>query len=195
VNKEIRTYNIQEFRAEQEDDKLRFKGYAAVFDSLSENLGGFRERIAKGAFGESVLKDDVRALFNHDANYVIGRNKSGSLRLLEDSKGLYFEAEAPETQWARDLAVSVNRGDINQCSFGFYALEDDWQIEAGEDIRTLKRCQLFDVSIVTYPAYAQTSASIRSIAEARKQEIEKLEEHRRKSDDVLKLKLKLYGGM
>ena len=193
MKKEIRVNQIQEFRAEEVEDKLQFRGYAAVFNELSEDLGGFRERISPGAFGESVLQDDVRALFNHDPNYVIGRNKSGTLRLLEDEKGLYFEAEAPDTQWARDLKASVDRGDINQCSFGFIAKEDDWQMEGGADTRTLQRCQLFDVSIVTYPAY--TGTNVRSASEVYQQVKSERDEAVKQEQQDIKLKLELYGRL
>lgn len=189
MKKEIRTYQIQEFRVITEEEKPKFRGYAAVFNELSDDLGGFRERIAPGAFAESILKDDIRALFNHDANFVLGRNKVGTLRLLEDEKGLYFEVDAPNAQWVRDLSESVARGDIDQCSFGFVALEDEWVKEGGKDIRTLKRCQLFDVSIVTYPAYPQTNAQVRSAKEVY---AEKQKENQKVKDQILKEKLKLY---
>jgi len=159
-------FKPQEFRAIITEDKTpTFSGYAAVFDSLSEDLGGFRETINPGAFRDSVGVDDVRALFNHDPNYVLGRNRSGTLRLVEDEKGLRFDVEAPDVQWARDLAESVQRGDIDQCSFGFYCQDSAWRDQDGTPVRELRKCQLFDVSIVTYPAYPDTSADVRSRSE------------------------------
>jgi len=125
-------------------------------------MWGMREKIAKGAFENSIAKDDVRMLWNHDPNFVLARNKAGTLTLKEDSKGLYFEAIPPDTQWAKDLLVTIKRGDVTQNSFGFIILDDDWdENEEGMRIRTLKKVKLFDVSPVTYPAYPQTELHIR----------------------------------
>jgi hypothetical protein len=183
---ERRTYAHGEIRAEPagEDRKPRFAGYAAVFNELSEDLGGFREKILPGAFADAIAGDDVRALFNHDANYVLGRNRAGTLTLREDDHGLAFEIEAPDTQWARDLHVSVERGDVSQCSFGFRVMDDTWYTEDGEDRRDLKKVRLFDISIVTYPAYTGTEASARSLdaPEERKKERAPLSLYKRKLD-------------
>jgi uncharacterized protein len=163
---ERRKLPISELRVEQKDDSRKIVGYAAVFNSLSEDLGGFREKIAPGAFKRSLENGaDVRALLNHDSNYVLGRNKSGTLFLSEDERGLKIEITPPDTQWARDLMVSMERGDIDQMSFGFYTISDDWETKDGENIRTLKEVELFDVSVVTYPAYTATSANVRSAEE------------------------------
>jgi hypothetical protein len=146
----------------------KIAGYAARFNSMSENLGGFRERIAPGAFGKSLLDADVRALWNHDANIVLGRNKSGTLRLMEDDVGLHFEVDMPETQLVRDMVMApIERGDVSQCSFGFYTIEDSWENVDGEMIRTLLKCELLDVSPVTYPAYPETNVAARSLEAAR----------------------------
>ena len=164
---EVRAF-ATEVRASPVEDgsgALRFEGYAALFNSWSQDLGGFREQIAPGAFTKALTADDVRALLNHDKNYVLGRNRSGTLVLTEDERGLRFEVVAPNTQWARDLAESVKRGDINQCSFGFRTVRDDWRTADGFDERTLLEVRLFDVSIVTYPAYLDTNANVRSCAE------------------------------
>lgn len=164
---EVRAF-ASEVRASPLEDGsagLRFEGYAALFNSWSQDLGGFREQIAPGAFAKSLPADDIRALMNHDPNYVLGRNRSGTLVLAEDDRGLHFDVRAPDTQWARDLAESVKRGDIDQCSFGFQAVRDDWRTADGIDERTLMEVRLFDVSIVTYPAYPETSANVRSCAD------------------------------
>lgn len=144
-----------------EDKPRQIVGHAAVFDTITD-LGWFKERVAKGAFAETITKDDVRALFNHNPDYVLGRNKAGTLRLSEDDKGLYFEVDLPDTQFANDLYTSIQRGDISQCSFGFVVLDAAWETIDGDDVRTLKRVQLWDVSPVTYPAYPTTDASVRS---------------------------------
>lgn len=164
--REIRTMCHEVRASPAEDGKgWRFEGYAAVFDSLSEDLGGFRERIARGAFTQALTRgDDVRALFNHDANYVLGRTTAGTLRLSEDDHGLRFEVDAPDVGWVRDLRESVKRGDINQCSFQFTVDKESWdESDKLNVVRTLEDVRLYDVSLVTYPAYAATSASARSL--------------------------------
>lgn len=164
--REIRTVNL-ELRAdppEQEGGLLRFGGYAAVFNTLTD-IYDFREQIAPGAFTGSLQSDDIRCLFNHDANHVLGRNRSGTLRLSEDERGLFFEVDAPGAQWARDLHISVQRGDVNQCSFAFECIRDQWRTVNGVEERTLLEVKLLDVSIVTYPAYPSTLAVARSAQE------------------------------
>lgn len=170
-DKELRSFALNEFRVDSENDKPKMYGHAAMFDSLSEDLGGFRERIAPGAFSKSLESADIRALFNHDSNIVLGRNKSGTLRLKEDQSGLAIEIDPPDTQAARDLLVSMNRGDISQMSFGFRTIADKWAKLDGEWIRTLLEVDLFDVSPVTYPAYNSTDIAVRSMNAAIKLEI------------------------
>lgn len=151
---------------------MKIAGYAARFNSVSGDLGGFVEQIAPGAFSRALASSpDVRALFNHDPNFVIGRTTAGTLTLREDSKGLWMEAQPPDTQWARDMATSIARGDINQMSFGFSVPKggDMWgRQDDGTPLRTLVTVDLFDVSPVTYPAYDSTSVSVtaRSAASA-----------------------------
>jgi HK97 family phage prohead protease len=156
-----------EFRTEA--DKPALSGYAAVFGAATEIAGLFREQIAPGAFRDAVGRDDVRALFNHDANFVLGRTTSGTLRLVEDDKGLRYDVDPPDTQWARDLMVSVQRGDVSQSSFAFEVTEDEWEYgKRGEmPLRTIKQVRLHDVSPVTYPAYATTTVSARSVEAAK----------------------------
>jgi HK97 family phage prohead protease len=125
----------------------------------------FRERVLRGAFADSIASDDIRALFNHDPNFVLGRNKAGTLELGEDDKGLLVKITPPDTQWAKDLLVSIQRGDITQMSFGFIVLQDVWQESEGVDVRELIKVKLFDVSPVTFPAYSQTECNIRTAEE------------------------------
>lgn len=163
--KEIRMLPIQELRI---DDSLDGKivGHASVFDSWSETLGGifpFKEIVRKGTFTETIKLDDIRALFNHDPNYVLGRNKAGTLELEEDEIGLRVVITPPDTSWANDLIKNLRRGDISQMSIGFIVLEDTWGTQDGIDIREIKKVQLFDVSIVTYPAYTQTDVGVRAM--------------------------------
>jgi uncharacterized protein len=144
--------------------KPGIKGYAAVFNRLSEDLGGFRETILPGAFRDCLAtKPDVRCLFNHNPNLVLGRTRAGTLTLAEDDIGLRFDCDLPDTQTARDLRASIQRGDVDQCSFGFYVKSQKWARSAGEDlVRELHAVDLFDVSAVTYPAYPQTSVDERA---------------------------------
>lgn len=149
------------------DGPSKINGHAAKFDMLSEDLGGFRERIAPGCFAKTIQSDDIRALWNHDSNIVMGRNKAGTLRLWEDSAGLAYEVDAPQNQFIRDMVLSpIERGDVSQCSFGFYTLQDKFTKVDGEWIRTLLEVELFDVSPVTFPAYNSTDVAVRSLAEA-----------------------------
>jgi uncharacterized protein len=149
--------------------KPKIEGYAAVFEVLSEELWGFREKIRAGAFA-NVIRDDVRALFNHDPNTVLGRNRAGTLKLEEDTKGLKIEIDPPDTQAARDLLESIRRGDVDQMSFMFATKTDEWKKEEdGTITRTIIELErLLDVSVVTFPAYPQTSASTRCLEEMRK---------------------------
>lgn len=145
-------------------EPTRLVGHAALFDVRSQDLGGFVEQIAAGAFAESIRRDDVRALINHDSNLVLGRNVAGTLDLAEDERGLAFEIRPPNTSYARDLIESVARGDISQNSFGFIVEEDAWEdVDSASPLRTLKRVRLFDVSPVTYPAYTETEVALRTL--------------------------------
>jgi HK97 family phage prohead protease len=153
--------NQIEERAEGQPPKIIAQ--IALFNRMSEDLGGFRERIAPGCFSKTIERGDIRALMNHDPNYVLGRNKSGTMKLWEDEVGLNMECEPPDTTWARDLLVSMRRKDIDQCSFAFRTINDSWDEVNGEIVRTLLEAELYDSSIVTYPAYTMTSAYVRSL--------------------------------
>ncbi len=165
---ERRAFNLSELRVDPGADggMPTIRGHAAVFDQFSEDLGGFREKIKPGAFAKTIKEADVRALWNHNPDYVLGRTKSGTLSLSEDSQGLAIRCTPPDTQWARDLIVSMQRGDIDQMSFGFYTVRDEWDMNKDENglvTRTLVEVRIFDVSPVTYPAYPQTSVSAREL--------------------------------
>lgn len=157
----------REVRVDTTGDKPTIRGYAAVFNTLSEDLGGFREQISTGAFADAVTSSDVRALINHDPNLVLGRNKSGTLTMREDGTGLYAEITPPDTQAARDLVELMKRGDVSQMSFAFTVGKEDqaWTRDgSGPWLRTIKRVnRLYDVSVVTYPAYPATSAAVRAL--------------------------------
>ena len=168
-----------EFRTVKEEGKpTKLRGYAAVFGRDSEDLGGFVEQIAPGAFTSALNNNpDVRALVNHDPTLILGRTRSGTLTLSQDSIGLYYEVEVPDTTAGRDILVSAERGDITQSSFGFTVDEDDenaeeWFDRNGNSVARwssggVKRIvrnvrELFDVSPVTYPAYTDSSVEARS---------------------------------
>jgi hypothetical protein len=144
-------------------------GHAAVFNSLSEDIfPGVKERIMPDAFRD-VLDNDVRLLLNHDPNHVLARTKSGTLKLSQDAVGLRIRAELPDTQTARDLAASMKRGDIDGMSFAFEVDPDDVKREErdGYELDTVYRVKrLYDVSVVTYPAYPAASANIRATSRA-----------------------------
>lgn len=147
-----------------DDGEGKLVGHAAVFNKEAE-LFGFREKIQKGAFKKTIKESDVRALWNHNSDFVLGRNKADTLELREDEKGLLVEIEPPDTQWARDLGVSIERGDVSQMSFGFETVRDQWTEGKGnqDPLRELLEVRLFDVSPVTFPAYPQTDIQIRSL--------------------------------
>lgn len=159
---------LKEIRINESDGGTCIEGHAAVFDSWSETLGGifpFKEKVRKGAFAESIGRDDIRALFNHDPNYVLGRNRAGTLELVEDDVGLRVRITPPDTIWARDITTSIRRGDISQMSIGFVVEDDEWSSKDGIDTRELKKVRLFDVSPVTFPAYTATDIGVRAMQE------------------------------
>ncbi|MCA9903838.1 MAG: HK97 family phage prohead protease [Anaerolineae bacterium] len=148
-----------QIRAGDAEKASKVTGYAAVFNALSIELWGFRERIAPGAFSAG-LGDDIRALWDHQTSIVMGRTKSGTLRLSEDDTGLYFENEPPTS--ATHQLESIERGDVDQMSFGFRVLEQEWdEDDEGQLIRTLRKVKLYEVSYVAFPAYLATSAQMR----------------------------------
>lgn len=166
--KELRMLPLKEIRINESDGGTCIEGHAAVFDSWSETLGGifpFKEKVCKGAFAESIGRDDIRALFNHDPNYVLGRNRAGTLELVEDDVGLRVRITPPDTSWARDITTSIRRGDISQMSIGFVVEDDEWSSKDGIDTRELKKVRLFDVSPVTFPAYTATDVGVRAMQE------------------------------
>ena len=154
-----------EVRKGLDDDGMSFRGYAAVFDSWSENLGGFRERIKPGAFARSLKsRNEIRMYVNHNTDMVLASRRAGTLRLTEDARGLVVDATLPETTYGRDLSVLMQRGDVNSMSFGFSVPPngDAWNAAGTE--RELREVRLAEVSAVTSnPAYSQTSAYVRSL--------------------------------
>lgn len=143
-------------------------GHASVFNQDADIGGWFVERVRPGAFKRAIAEDDVRSLFNHDPNYILGRNRAGTLKLSEDETGLMTSTVPPDTTYARDLLVSIGRGDVSQMSFGFRVLKQEWD-ETGDVLkRTIVEVELFDVSPVTFPAYPQTDVGLRVLETYRK---------------------------
>ncbi len=152
----------------EEGDTLTATGYAAVFESTSQNLGGFVERVAPGAFRKTLQEADIRALYNHEADHLLGRTAAGTLRLEEDAHGLRYDVDLPATQLGRDVAELLRRGDITGSSFGFRTIGDEWTETAdGYPMRRLTEVALRDVGPVVFPAYPAAAASLRSLAESK----------------------------
>lgn len=167
---ERRAFTLDALKIERSDkEPVRMVGHAAVFNQEIEIGRWFRERVAPGAFSRAIKEDDVRALFNHDPNFVLGRNTAGTLLMDEDRVGLAIQIFPPDTQVARDLTVSMERGDVSQMSFGFRVRKEQWD-ESDKDmpLRTLLEVELFDVSPVTFPAYPTTDVGLRALEAYRK---------------------------
>lgn len=142
------------------------KGYPIVFNTLSADLGGFKERILPEAVDRS-LKADVRALVDHDTAKIIGRTRSGTMSMRKDKNGLRVQIEPDlDISYARDIVRAVARGDVSGMSFGFVVLEDEWHKEDGEPVREILDMELHEVSVVTFPAYLETDVEVarRSLA-------------------------------
>ena len=162
--KQTRTFNISQLNTRDGTDEGSriISGYASVFNSRTTLWEGFDEVVAPGAFTETLKENDVRALFNHDWSKVLGRTSAKTLTLKEDDHGLNFEVELPNTSYANDLIESMERGDINQCSFGFYITREeiDWDGDPDATVRTIKEVELFEVSVVSLPAYDDTEVAL-----------------------------------
>lgn len=168
---EVRTVHVDELRAALDNDEPVVTGRAIVYNSWSEDLGGWREVIQPGAI---ELEDDLRILFDHDTSMVIGRTKSGTATAVDDGMGVVMRATPPNTTWAKDMLESMKRGDIDQMSFRMMVLDDDFTYDPVSDIvkRTVKRAAVSELSIVSMPAYAETAATTRSrVQEMREQEV------------------------
>lgn len=148
-----------------DDEPTKITGYAAVFNQWSELLRDwwfeFKEMIMPGAFEQTIQEDDIRALWNHNPDCVLGRNRANTLALKEDDHGLWIEIIPSGARWVQDLIESIRRGDVSQMSFGFQVMSDRWGTEDEMDVRELHKVRLFDVSPVTFPAYPQTSVQAR----------------------------------
>jgi HK97 family phage prohead protease len=157
---EIRV-NATSFEIRAEGDGMTFTGYASVFNSPSQDLGGFIEYVAPGAFKRSLQsRNEVKLLWNHDAGEPLASLRGGSMQLVEDDRGLKVTATLPQTSRGRDVAELLRTNVIDSMSFGFNVIKDTWSRDG--QTRTLDSVRLFEVSIVSFPAYEATTAQVRS---------------------------------
>lgn len=169
--REQRVFEVDlEIREGEGDQPRTIVGHPIVYNRWSEDLGGFRERVLPGAATKTIAESDIRALFNHDPNFILGRNRAGTLRLSDEAGKLRMELTPPDTDIVRDLViVPMQRRDLTQMSFSFRTIKDEWRGPAeatkkdGLWERDLIEFNLFDVSPVTFPAYPQTDVHVRSM--------------------------------
>ena len=197
---EKRIFNIENRFEKREDGQEVVVGYGSIFNSKSENLGGFYEYISPTAISEeTIAKSDVRALINHDQNLILARSTTGTLNLSVDEKGLKYEFEIPETSYGKDLAINMKNGNINQSSFAFTVASngDEWTTDdEGNDIRTITSIdRLYDVSPVVYAAYSQADSDLvvaqRGLAMYKEKQEIKEEETDLVARSLAKLKIEL----
>jgi HK97 family phage prohead protease len=157
---EIRTNSV-DFEVRAEGDGMSFTGYASVFNSPSEDLGGFIEYVAPGAFKRSLQsRNEVKLLWNHDSGEPLASLRGGTMQLVEDNRGLKVTAKLPNTTRGRDVAELLRTNVINTMSFGFNVIKDSWSSDG--KTRTLESVRLFEVSVVSFAAYPSTTAQVRS---------------------------------
>ena len=199
---EKRIYNLESRLEKREDGKEVVVGYGSVFNSRSENLGGFYEYISPEAItNETIENSDVRALINHDPNLILARSKNGkgNLKLSVNERGLRYEYEMPDLSYARDLSTNLKNGNITQSSFAFTIASngETWETdEEGRDIRTITKIdRLYDISSVTYPAYAEASSDLvvaqRSLSVYKENKEKEEEENDLVMRSLAKLKIEL----
>jgi len=157
---EVRTNSV-DFEVRAEGDGMTFSGYASVFNSPSQDLGGFVEYVAPGAFKRSLQsRNEVKLLWNHDSGEPLASLRGGTMQLVEDDRGLKVTAQLPNTTRGRDIAELLRTKVIDSMSFGFNVIKDTWSRDG--QTRTLDSVRLFEVSIVSFPAYEATTAQVRS---------------------------------
>lgn len=164
MDREIRQLRsaASQFQTREAEGDLTIEGYFSVFNSIYELWPGATESVAPGAFSET-LGNDIRALVNHDDTLVLGRNKAGTLELREDSHGLWGKIKVnPNDGDAMNLYERVKRGDVDQCSFGFWIEDEETEFRDDGSIHwTIRKVNLFEVSVCTFPAYEATEVSAR----------------------------------
>ena len=172
TNRQVRAI-ASEFTTRADGEDLRIEGYFAVFNSNYQIWADGSESVAPGAFSDT-LGDDIRALIDHETMYVLGRNQAGTLELREDSHGLWGSVKInPNDQDAMNLYARVQRGDVDQCSFGFDILDEETEFRADGSVHwTINKVKLYEVSVCTFPAYSETSVT------ARKHEYEEIKKRK-----------------
>ena len=166
MKKERRFVPVDDIEVRVSGDGRKIEGLVTPFNKWT-NIGGmFRERIMPGAFTDTIANDDIRALFNHDPNLVLGRTTNGSYRLSEEKRGLFGSISPPGTQVANDVVTLVDGEFVTGQSFGFIVKEDKWQTKEIDGVptehRTITGVQMFDGGPVTFPQYKETDAVMRS---------------------------------
>lgn len=168
---------VRNFRLEQRSaDEGKITGYAAPFNSLSEEMFGFYERIAPGAFSTSLASSDhdIVGLWSHDMTKPLASRDAGTLTLSEDDRGLKFEMTPNKTSWAADALEAVRSGTVSNMSIGFAVRDSKWETLNGKEVRTLTDIDLYEISPVVFPAYTATAAHVRSLADIWKQRVDEL---------------------
>lgn len=155
--------------AQTEDESTTTQGYACLFDNVTSIGGYWQERFAKGAWSKSLGERDVVALHSHDDGRPMGRKSRDTLRIEEDDTGLRFENDLPDTQDGRDLATSIDRGDIEGMSFRFRALKEEWDETQDPPMRTVIEAELYEITYTAFPAYPDTEVGMRSLEHARQE--------------------------
>lgn len=159
-------YGLVTCRANGLKSDREIVGTGVKFGVLSEDLGGFREVFEPNSFADSLRDDDPRVVWQHDGKFVFGRVRSGTAKIWEDDVGLQYSAKPPDATWSDDAIVSIKRGDVDQNSFAFVALDERWEVQDGENVRIVSKAHLREVGPQTFPANLDTSVAVRSLASA-----------------------------
>lgn len=178
-------------QGEGDNPSMTVFGYAVMWNQRSQLIWDtFYEVVAKGAFTKALEQNTIKALWNHNTDYVLGSTKPATLRLKEDDKGLYFEIDLPNNDWGRNAFESIRRGDVDGVSFGFYVNDCDWLYMQDEEayLRTLLEIDLFEISPTPFPAYLTSEVDTRSM-ELRG--IKSREQRRAENAEIEKLKMEL----
>lgn len=165
---ELRTVLTEDIEYREDNDNPAVGGYVVRWDKLSEEMFGFREKVAKGAFLKSLSEMRVLSFWNHNSDMVLGNTDNGSLVLQEDERGLKFDLTLPDTSIGRDARALIKRGDVKGMSFGFRTLREEWdEADPKKVIRTLLEVRLYEVSPTPMPAYPQSTVAARSLEDVR----------------------------
>lgn len=154
--------SFQGLEVRNDEESRTIGGIAVPYNEWSEDLGFF-ERFAPGSLTDTLRETDLRVIFNHNADYVVGRVSAGTARFSDTDQGLKYEADAPNAVWADGLLESIRRGDIRENSFGFMTVEDTWEERDGRLYRTVLKAELREVGPQTFPAYSQSTVDVRSV--------------------------------